>query len=175
MHPSLAHKFEYLKSLTDNLLNELGAHDLKILQKKRSPEVWSAIQILNHLILSEAGTLRYLKKKIRGIDGVRMINILDSGKFVLFQIYLLGLFKLKAPRGVDQPGEEGTLEEISTQWKSLRAELVEFLEAYEADDLRKVIFKHPIFGRITLPQTLDFFGYHLRHHQRQLKKRLHKS
>jgi hypothetical protein len=172
MHTLLAHKFEFLENRTEDFLNDLSPYDLQILQKQPTGNTWSAIQIVNHLILSETGTVNYLNKKILGIDSVREANLLDKGKMILFRIYMLGWIKFKAPRGVNKPANDSTLEEVINKWKDLRHKLAEFLNDYDSNNLNKVIFKHPFFGRLTISQTLDFLALHIRHHHKQLKNRV---
>ena len=64
MNSLLAAKFSFLKRNTDFLLKNLENYDLEILQKKPDENQWSVIQVLNHLIMSETGSLNCIKYNI---------------------------------------------------------------------------------------------------------------
>jgi hypothetical protein len=65
-----------------------------------------------------------------------------------------------------------SLEQLIDQWGLLRLELKVHLENVSDGNLKKLVYKHPFAGRLSLPQAMQFFAEHINHHQPQIKKAL---
>jgi uncharacterized damage-inducible protein DinB len=170
MHPSLTSKFSELEKITRQLLNDLSKYDHEILQIKPTEEAWSVVQVLNHLIMSENGTVRYLNKKILGIEDVRDVTIFTSIRMLVFKRVFSGTRKFKAPKVISNPGNGESLDELRQKWNETRDGIKRFLEEYPEQHMKKAIFRHPFAGRISIEQTLDFFIFHIKHHKHQINR-----
>jgi len=152
------------------LMRELSAYPESMLDHKPSPERWSVNQILIHLLTSEQLTLAYLKKKSLGVDQVK-----DAGPRESLKIFLLILsqrlpMKFKAPAVVlAHTPATVPLESLAAQWEILRREMQDFLETIRDEHLKRLIYKHPVAGRLDVIQCLTFMREHFLHHLRQIK------
>lgn len=157
-----------LEKQTDELLQELQELPQVKLNQPEGDGKWSIIQVLNHLIDSESSSLGYMQKKILGKDSLLKVGFSGSVKMYIFKLSQLSSRRYKAPVFVAQPANNASLDQVIDQWKNGRKRLLQFLDQYPEELLPKGIMKHPFAGRITLAQTLDFFRYHMIHHQIQI-------
>jgi hypothetical protein len=58
------------------------------------------------------------------------------------------------------------------QWDASRGELKIVLEGIDDKYVRRVIYKHPIAGRLDAAQAAAFFYEHIYHHWPQIKRLL---
>lgn len=135
---------------------------------------WSALQILNHILLSEAGTLRYMKNKTAYTPVLKKTTPVSYLRFALLTSALRSPFRFQAPEGV-RPSEMESLPSLPVlleQWSEVRRDFRDFLEQFPQGQENKLVFRHPIAGRLTLIQTLSFMKDHLNRHLKQIHKRL---
>lgn len=133
---------------------------------------WSVIQNLNHLILAEYGTLGYLKKKIQAVDTLEKAGFQSWLGYQFIRLYLVLPNKVKAPKGVDNPLNNETVEMIVAKWDKLRADWYQFLLQIPDNQLKKAIFKHPFGSRLNIYQTIGFCEGHFQRHERQIQQLL---
>jgi DNA-binding FrmR family transcriptional regulator len=132
---------------------------------------WSMVQVIEHILMSEGGTLGYMMKKTSSgfdvLDRVgeqerlaenMLVKRLDSGE------------RYKAPAVLPDPAGGASLEELSTKWEKLRGQLNAFISSVPEEYYDRLIFKQPAAGMITLNGTMDFLNSHLRHHFVQLER-----
>jgi hypothetical protein len=60
--------------------------------------------------------------------------------------------------------------ELHMHWTQLRAELIGFIEANDAQFGTHRAFRHAFAGRMTMYQMLIFFHDHFRHHRAQIDR-----
>lgn len=131
---------------------------------------WSPKQALEHILQSEAGVLSYYKKKTQApavelpladednhMRSRRLNNRLKSTE------------RYSRPAIMQDPTGDKSVEDYLTYWDDLRNDWSSFLEALPEEYYKRQIYKHPLAGRLTLPQTLEFLTNHIAHHFRQLK------
>ena len=150
-------------------LRNLGAQKLH-----EQPEgKWSAIQNINHLILSEAGVLMYLKKKMQGIDSLKEAGFRNWFAYQIVWFYTYLPLKVKAPKGLDNPSNEESLEEVEAKWDQLRASWKDFVSQLPEKQLNLAIFKHPMLKpRLNIYQSIGFCEAHFLRHKRQINNTL---
>lgn len=136
---------------------------------KPNENSWSASQVLNHLIGVERGTLHYLRKKLK-YGGIPKAGLLSMLRNLALKGLLYSPIRYKIPSVLSQPSDGGSLESISNQWSELRKEWKNFLENFPNEYLDKAVFRHPIVGRISISQTVDFLIAHYAHHLKQLRR-----
>lgn len=141
-------------------------------QMNSAPEgEWSMVQVIEHILMSEGGTLGYMmKKSSSGFDALdkvgdqerfaesMLVKRLDSGE------------RYKAPAVLPDPQGGSTLEDLIAKWGKLRTQLNAFISTVPEEYYDRLIFKQPAAGMITLDGTLDFLNSHLRHHFPQLER-----
>lgn len=137
---------------------------------KPSGESWSMIQVIQHILFSEGGTLGYMVKKTSSgwevldrvgdeqiANGTRLVDRLASGE------------KYKAPAVLPEPDGEETYESLEKRWNALREQYALFLNQLPNEFNDRLIFKQPAAGMLTLEYTLDFLIEHVKHHLPQLE------
>ena len=132
---------------------------------------WNALQVLEHVITSEVGTLGYLKKKTlapaaelpkAGEDnqtkGESLVKALKSDE------------KWAAPEVLPDPKGERSLEKQLGFWSNHREQHFDFIQGLDAEYYNKQVFNHPLAGRIDLYHTMEFQADHIKHHMYQLER-----
>ncbi len=138
-----------------------------------APGKWSINQILVHIIEAEQLSIAYMKKKKLGIDGLQNSGITETLRLWLLIISQRIPVKYKAPRVVvENTKNASSIEEVDARWQAVREELLFLLGGIEEKDIRKVIYKHPLAGRLDTRQALVFFREHIMHHMPQIKRLL---
>ena len=156
-----------LEAQKDAILAEVSGWPAE-LQTWRPAEGWTALQVLDHLVRTEAG--------ISAVARVRLampqrITVRDRVGFVFVERVFRSRRRVKVPDSVANvitPGEGLELGEIATRWKEARENLADLV--CEADGCRGGLFRHPIGGWMSFEQVLRFFSVHILHHEYQLER-----
>jgi hypothetical protein len=134
---------------------------------------WSIAQILTHLLTSERLSILYMKKKALGINDLPNSGIKESLFSMLLKISQRIPFRYKAPRAiVENTPEVLPLPELIKEWDKARSNLRAFLETIDPIHVRRIIFKHPIGGRLDAVQSIEFMHEHINHHMPQIRRLL---
>lgn len=174
MIESFQKNYAELELQRSQLLNQVK--DIPVDQFNFSPSVgkWSISQVLTHILTAESLSIGYMKKKAQGIDQLK-----NSGVLQVFILELLKVsqripsLKFKAPKVVvDSTPTALPIHEIIQKWDAQRADLKSFLDGIEEKNAQKLLYKHPIAGRLDARQALIFFGEHIGHHLPQIKRLL---
>ncbi|MBT8220147.1 MAG: DinB family protein [Bacteroidia bacterium] len=163
-----------LNDKLDELENELSK--ISCDQLTRIPEhSWSPTMIVHHLLLSEQGSLAYCKKKLsfnpelptfseeNGAMEQKMAHILRSPKY-----------KVDAPPGLNKENLSNDIElsDLFSTWRASRQEVLGFLSEQPEENFVKLIYKHPLAGRMRLKGMLLFFDAHFDAHRQQIRNHL---
>jgi hypothetical protein len=134
---------------------------------------WSITQIISHLIASEQLSVKYLNKKILGIDTAPKTGIAEELKMIVLKISQRLPFKFKAPKVLAEntPIYEN-IEQLTETWNQTRADLKKVLEKFQDNQINRKVYKHPIAGMLNIEQALKFFREHIIHHTPQVKNLL---
>ena len=163
-----------LRSTTEALFGRLARYDEATLNATPRPDAWSALQICHHLMLAEAGTLRYFRKKLSHNPALQPTDWKEKLRVWVLRTYLgLGLKKQAPPylRGEHLPTTT-TLATTTERWRTQRAELRDYLLSLPAELHGKQIFKHPFAGRLSLAGTVAFLEAHQARHIKQIERTL---
>lgn len=164
-------KLDNLEADRNELFLWLSQHDKKELTNRPHAYSWNALEILYHLLLSEAGTLRYIRKKLQySPNGLPDAGMFSHFKTVALEWILKTPIKIKAPAGLDNFPEEPLLEKIDADWSASRLEFKKMVEELSEKQLKWQLFKHPIIGRIGIEDTVKFLSAHYHHHKKQIKR-----
>ena len=146
-----------------------------LLFKSPSPGAWSPVQVLQHLILTESSSLKYLQKKISsGLQHIPPATWLTAARVLAFRLYIALPLKTKAPRamGEEHFPEVDTFSEVAQAYRKTRHELRSFLESLPEEAFALEIFRHPVAGKLTLGGLVTFFVLHFERHERQIRRQL---
>lgn len=166
----LVDAFSALEEQKDSFVMELSGFSREM-RVKRPANGWNMLQVIEHIITSEAGTLEYMKRKTlapaveiplageQSAQGSRQLNsALKSDKL------------WKAPEVLPDPTGTQSLENMLSYWDALRGQYRDFLEQLDPAYYHRAIFKHPISGRLDLFQTIEFLTNHIIHHRYQIHR-----
>lgn len=176
MKTSIQQLFDQIELQRQQLLTSLAYLPEPVLSTPPSEKKWSILQILTHLYISEKLSIGYIKKKSLGISELTNAGFWQSFIMVVLKISQRIPVRYKAPKAVLQNTPEAmALSDLIAQWNLLRIELKALLENLPEEHIHKLVYKHPIGGRLSLPQAMDFFSEHIIHHKPQIKRILKKE
>lgn len=171
----------FFRSIYDEL--ELQRADLLGLVKNLTPEKlnykpsekrWSISQILTHILVAEQLSVGYMKKKALGIDQLKNSGFTAGVRLqVLIISQRIPNLKFKVPRIVlAHTPQAYSMADLESHWANHRQGLKVFLESIEDKNTKKVLYKHPVAGRLDARQAMVFFREHIIHHLPQIKRLL---
>jgi hypothetical protein len=134
-----------------------------------SPDNWSAIEVLDHIVRAESGTITDVKNGLRhphvlGPEERPGIALLDRA------LRSNKKFRIPAGAGTVFPDPQTTLPEVLGRWENARQALGCILEELTPEGARTGVFNHPFAGWMTFAEVLDHFDAHLYHHIYQLAR-----
>lgn len=169
----------HLKNLDQKLailLRSLKNYSDAKLNERPNEHAWSVLQIMQHLMKAEAGSLAYVQKKLSYEPALENAGVKSSFNSIMLKLALSTPIKVKAPTQIS--GEnlltDLTFWDVAKQWKLQRKELETYLESLPADLYVKDVYKHPMTGKMTLSSMLSFFNTHVDRHTKQIKRTLKK-
>lgn len=173
MNKILEQHFQNLERQRITLLQELQTYSPQLLASKPSPDKWSVLEILTHLYTSERLSFEYIKKKSLGIQHLNNAGIQQALLVPILKISQRLPLKFKVPNIVKENTPEAMdIEKLVSKWGLMRIELKSHLENIPHTQVHKLVYKHPVAGRLSLPQALQFFTEHINHHKPQIKRTL---
>ncbi len=169
---SYLRQFKWLEAQREEINAMIRALPPEVYHQSPRAGKWSMGQIANHLYWSEKRSLDYLRKKLSYPDTVPGYHQKSWLGLLLTRVVFLTGYKIKAPEGIDmwKITEVMSPETLIEKWDLLRKEMFRFVRDQEPSFGRHLAFRHPFAGRMTMYQMLLFFGYHCRHHMRQMKR-----
>lgn len=175
MQVHLKHYFDQLESLKSEVKIYFSDFDEAALNAPPQVGKWGALQHMAHIVSSETKGLGYMMKKIQAADKVKKVSLKEKFMGFLLKAFLKTGIKFKAPKVLDEPAKHYTVDELFSNWDKLRMQYVEFLEKMDDTMAHKLIYKHPLAGRLSPVQALSFMVIHLNRHIEIAKKGLRKS
>lgn len=154
----------FLLTTRNELLNEIGSLTNEQLNLKSSEDKWSVSQIIRHLIIMDEVILPALRKALqRESEQVTEKNM---------DFFLDRTNKYKSP--LPEPSTEFiSKEDLLEALNDARTPILEFIN--EFNDLTVMEDKsmiHPIFGRMSMKQMIEFIGLHEKRHIEQIKEEI---
>ena len=163
--------FDKLEELRIRILDDTRGLRPEQLLFRPEPEAWCILEVFDHLITAEGNGLKYMLKKIQGMDTIGKSDITADIRAAILNFTLKLPIKFKAPPAAQiQRREYYDFEEITKEWADLREQYREFLDHFDIAASEKLIFKHPIAGRLNIIQALDFQYEHAHHHEGQIER-----
>lgn len=141
------------------------------LRQKPEPNTWNALQVLEHVIGSEKGTLGYMLKKTQAdVDSLEVATDKNQRESEKLNEVLQSTHRYQKPEVLPDPNGDNAMEEYRAAWNQLNKEYWKFFESLDEDYLDKQLFRHPFSGKLNAFQTLDFLIHHITHHMHQLNR-----
>lgn len=168
-------KLDSLNQRLQDLRRQWSGHTADQLNYRPEPGVWSALDNLQHLRLSEGLSHEYLKKKLKGnIEDIPKAGMSARLRAMGVTLFMRSGRKRQAPKMVDESSfpERSELTDILDQWHTQRQELRAFLEKQPEGVFEREAYRHPFAGRLSLLGMLRFFESHFERHFKQAEERL---
>lgn len=132
---------------------------------------WNMLQVMEHIIWSENGTLEYMKRKTKAPwSEIELTTDEEDKKSQQLNGALISDKQWRAPDVLPSPAGAQSYENMVAYWDKLRNDYLEFLNDLDVNYHNRLIFKHPFAGRINLFQTIEFLNNHIVHHVHQIKR-----
>lgn len=175
MHPKLDFYWRRFEKLRADICRELSALTPNQFSQRLFENKWSVSELMAHLITSERLSVRYLKKKMLGMETAGRTGWWADAKMVVLQISQRLPLKFKAPKRVvaETPSYQN-VEVMLADWKAVRKEMETILETFSEKDIDKKIYRHIIAGRLNIVHAVRFLNEHILHHRPQLDRLLKK-
>jgi len=163
----LLNEFEAEKSNFTSLVEGFSRE-----QRTIKPENgWNMLQVMEHIIWSEKGTLEYMKRKTQAPwADIEKTTDEENKRSAQLNAALISDKQWKAPDVLPSPTGAQSFENMSSYWENVRNEYVAFLADLDTNYHHRLIFKHPLSGRLNLYQTMEFLNSHIAHHVHQIKR-----
>ena len=163
MSPMLARSPRKLNEQTQHLTGELRIWSPDRLCFRPSGEAWSALELLEHLRLTEGTVLATMRRNLRAGNRVTMLDRFRSGLILGIMLLPTRLQLPGAVKSILPGGVEKDLSALRQEWADDRKELTGFLESLSSSDREKGVFRHPFGGWTTANDALLFLRSHLHH------------
>ena len=161
--------FRMLEVQRAELLGEFAAWSPRRLCFRPSPDVWSVVEVLDHIVRAETGTINDVRI---GLRNPHVLGKEERPGIAALDRALRSDQRFKVPAGAVAiyPDSQVSLSEVAGRWEQARRELRSLLETLSPSDVQCGIFCHPFAGWMTVADVLDHFSAHLHHHGFQLAR-----
>lgn len=166
----LPHSFEAAEQLLQALLTELDDLDEAQLIFKPAPAVWSIIDVMQHLVLSEEQIHHFVAVKRDPQRTPKSQPWWTPLRMVVMELALRAPLKYKTPSASVNPRAGASYGELKARWLQTRAQHRQFLQDLPDSQRHLPIFPHPFFGWLNIGQTWRFIHQHSSRHRRQIKR-----
>jgi DinB superfamily len=172
MDPALARRLAHLETLRRRALGAVDGVPHAALNRPPAPGKWSALQLLHHVVTSEALTQGYVRKKMQAGPALEKAGPTSRLRLLAVQVTLALPIRVTAPTPVAQVPDESELPALRTRWDEVRRDLDALVRSFPPELLDRLVFRHPYAGRMTLAHALGTLEAHLDHHIRQVERAL---
>lgn len=172
MNPDFRSRLERLEASRARALSLLLPHDATALNRAPGPGRWSALQVLHHVIESEAATLGYVRKKMQAGASLPPARLGSRLRRAAVQLGLALPLRFRAPAVAAVVPDVIEPVSLRARWDEVRAGWHELLETFPASLEGRLVFRHPFAGRMGLADALAVLQAHLDHHVPQVVRAL---
>ncbi|MEZ5356303.1 MAG: DinB family protein [Bryobacteraceae bacterium] len=155
---------------TEQLLNELAEWTPGELRFRPSEDSWSALAVIDHLILAERAVLAAMRSHL---GERRDVTWKDRCRGAFILAIMVSPIRVKVPGSARQilPLETSPdLPSLRRTWADDRRALAGFLQGLSAAERKQGVFRHPVGGWTTPSGALLFLHLHFRHHLHQVRR-----
>jgi hypothetical protein len=157
-----------LTSGLDDLLLVLRGMTDEQRRFRPEPDDWSALEVAHHVFLAERLTVTSLEK-LRGQPSRKRGLKAKFGKLAVAVVFKLGI-PVENPSKMVTPDPAVGFDELESEWREVREQMLEVLEAMDEDAPGQAGMSHPFAGPMTVRETLAFLAAHLERHLGQMRR-----
>ena len=172
MKPKIQTLFHQLEAQRLQMIQDISSYDNALLNKRPQPEAWSVVQVILHLMMAEASSVAYMRKKLSFTSQIPKAGFKSHFRRWALNVAFVLPFKFKAPKGLDTLPEYTDFNDLKNKWASQRLDLQTFIESLPDNVIESEIWRHQIAGKMSIPQMLDFFHDHVQRHKNQIQRTL---
>jgi len=171
MIATLQKDFDEIETSRQQLFKDLENYTDDQLNFKPSADEWSILEVMNHLMMAEGGSVLYVQKKLtNGLAALPEIDAEADDRFQQLVAYMQGDNAAPAPPMVTPTFERSTFAATREGWNKIRLDTATQLERFAEADLNKTTYKHLLVGRMTIGQMIGFFRLHFNRHLKQIER-----
>jgi hypothetical protein len=161
--------FALLEAQRTETLAELSDWSPDRVSFRPAPGSWSAVEVLDHIVRAETGTIADVRI---GLRNPHLLRAEDRPGIAALDRALRSEQTFVVPPGAKAiyPDTQTTLSQVAGRWEQTRGDLERLLHELEPSNARCGVFRHPFAGWMTLAEVLDHFSAHLYHHGFQLAR-----
>ena len=159
--------FAKIESHRREIIAEADRLTAEQLTFRPAPNAWSALDVLEHLVkVEEAIAARVRPREPRSpLETVR-----TKAAIGIMRVLFVARSRIRVPVQAILPLGGVTLSDLAGRWEAAQAALRERLETFGPEDWSRPMMRHPLIGRLTPAESLDFIHWHMGHHQRQIAR-----
>jgi uncharacterized damage-inducible protein DinB len=132
-----------------------------------APNVWSTLDVLEHLVKVEEG----IASRVRPREPRKPMEAVRTKAALGLMRVAFGLRRrLRVPVQAVLPLGGVTLSDLVSRWEAAQAALRERLESFGPRDWSRPMMRHPLIGLLTPSEGLTFIHWHMGHHRRQIAR-----
>ena len=165
---ALARRLDRIEALREEALGLAGRLEPGRLTTPPRPGAWSVLEIVEHLVVGEVDVMGDLTDAAERPGRRRRL------RHRLTLPLVMGVLRFRIPVKVPSEGMlptgDRTLDELAEAWRERHGRLRALTAELGRAGRRRAIFRHPVAGPLTLPQTLRLIEVHLRRHLRQIRE-----
>ncbi len=150
------------------MLRTVAALDPEEQVWRATDSTWSAVEIIEHLVLAEQVVLGDVRTASTRVPHTAIAR--DRVRALIVWAVLRFGVRVSVPSESMRPSGAVSFSELRAQWIEQHQMLRAFAESLDARGRRKRVFRHPIAGPLNVLQALQLLDAHLRTHQRQLAR-----
>jgi DinB superfamily len=149
------------------LMAEADSLSAEQLTFRPAPNSWSALEVIEHLVkVEEAIASRIRPREARGLIETARTKAALGAMYVVFAVR----GRAKVPVQAILPLGGATLSDLASRWEAAQMALRERLEGFGPGDWSRPMMRHPMLGRLTPAEGLNFIHRHMGHHRRQIER-----
>jgi hypothetical protein len=137
-------------------------------QWRESPDTWSAVEIVEHLVRAEHVVIGDLRDVATRADATRSLG--ERLQALIVALVLRFGVRVEVASEAMRPTGTPTFDRLRERWDMQHRALREYVEGADRAQQRRRVFRHPIAGPLDLPQMLGLLDAHLASHERQLER-----
>ncbi len=167
----LIERWNALTDAREEFLAELEQMERSLLVVQPAEGGWSALQVVEHILASETGTLGYMQKKTSsGWEALDVAGPEHQAAGEALVSRLRSDERYAAPSVLPVPAGTENADVLLVRWEQLRDEMEGFIFSLDEEFFPKLIFRQPAAGPLHLFHTLEFLAAHIRHHIPQIQR-----
>ena len=171
MNKEIESQLDALEKSKNEMLSILSQWSEEELNQKPDDKSWSALQVVEHVMGSEKGTLGYMKKKTQAAPE-DLPEATEENRLASIQLneVLKSTKRYTKPDVMPDPEGKYSFDQYSAEWNQLHDVYRQFFEKLNDKYLDRQVFRHPFSGMLSVQQTLAFLINHIAHHMHQINR-----